>query len=263
MVGLETHWLGGSKSPAIATLLRNTLEHSRGKFCQLVLFIVKTAIPYRSGKNNPIKREEILAVNRIVAEIGFKIPELWKAEFLKSLTPSQPDPIKVIISNEVKIQLLKNEFIKISALEPQTRGYVFQKFLSTLFELADLNPKSAFRITGEEIDGSFEVNGHTYLLEAKWQNKVTSQSDILVFSGKVSGKATWSRGLFVSYGGFSKDGLEAFARGKQTNVIGMDAQDLFFILDGKMNLSEAITLKARHASETNNFFVSVYELANK
>ncbi len=42
----------------------------------------------------------------------------------------------------------------------------------------------------------------------------------------------------------------------------MDGQDLFFILDGKMRLDEAINMKARRAAEGNDFFVSVFELSS-
>jgi len=123
-----------------------------------------------------------------------------------------------------------------------------------------LKPHSAFRIIGEEIDGSLEITDITYLVEAKWQAKATSESDLLVFKGKVDGKASWARGIFISFSGFTKESLEAFARGKSTNIIGIDGQDIFFILEGKLSLIEAIKRKARRAAERNEFFISVYQL---
>ena len=58
----------------------------------------------------------------------------------------------------------------------------------------------------------------------------------LIFREKVESKAAWSRGLFVSYSGFTQDGLTAFSRGRSTNFIGMDGRDLYFILDGQLSL---------------------------
>ncbi|MBA7702727.1 hypothetical protein ES703_111497 [subsurface metagenome] len=74
------------------------------------------------------------------------------------------------------------------------------------------------------------------------------------------GKAHWSRGLFISYTGFSQDGLDAFSRGKPTNIICIDGFDLSCILQNKISLSNALEKKVRRAAETNEAFVSVREL---
>lgn len=134
--------------------------------------------------------------------------------------------------------------------------------MNKLFSAYNLEPRKSFRITGEQIDGSFQLEGNTYLVEAKWQNEQIGETDLNGFKGKVDGKATWSRGLFISYSGFTEEGLKAFAIGKPTNIIGMDARDLHLILEGKLTLPKAIEFKARRAAETNDFFVSVYELQN-
>ena len=80
------------------------------------------------------------------------------------------------------------------------------------------------------------------------------------FSGKVTGKATWSRGLFISHSGFTPDGLEAFARGKPTSIICMDGLDLYHVIEGKLELRQVLEKKARRAAETNHAFVPVREL---
>jgi len=262
-VGIGGLWRGGSKKPAVSQLLRDTLDRARDKFCILMIEIVNTAILYRSNKNNPITKEEIELLNKLITEVGFKIPELWDNKFLSRLPSNKPEPIKVETTNAELIATLHKEYIELSSLEPHRRGYAFQDFLVKMFTAYGLKPKSAFRLVGEEIDGSFEINGDTYLLEAKWQASLTGQKDLAAFSMKVSGKSTWARGLFISYTGYTLDGLEAFARGKQTNMIGMDGQDLFFILDGKLKLDEAIQIKARRAAETNEFFVSVFTLSDR
>ena len=261
--GIGNLYQGGSKKIAISTLLQNTLEHAKGKFCLLMLTIVQTAMVYRNNKGNPISREEIIAINKSIQDIGFKIPELWDPEFLRSLMSSEPEKVEVKKETSPEtIAKLKSEFISLTSLDPHKRGYAFQDFLIRLFDAFVLQPKKSFRIVGEEIDGSFDLNQDTYLMEAKWHAEQTAEADLLIFSGKVSGKAIWSRGLFVSYSGFTQQALKAFAVGKPTNLIGMDGQDIFFILEGRMTLQEAIIAKARRAAETNSFFTSVFELAN-
>ena len=261
-VGLSNLWMGGSKRPAISSLLRYTLDTARGKFCQLMVEVVMCGIIYRKNKKNPISREEIEKLNKLIIGVGFKIPELWDKAFLNSLLSHESISNVKSSANTLLLQKLRQEYIELVNLEPQKRGYAFQDFLIRMFSAYGLNPKTAFRIEGEEIDGSFELNGFTYLLEAKWQSAQTSERDLAIFSTKVGGKSIWSRGLLISYAGFNKSGLDAFARGKQTNIIGMDGQDLFFILDGKIDLKEAIQIKARRAAETNDFFLSVFQIIN-
>lgn len=258
-VGIANLWKGGSKKPAVAQLLKDTLENARNKFCPLINEIVKTAILYRMNKGNPITKEEIEQINKKILDIGFKIPELWDKTFLDSL-PQKNKKNESKDDKEIDLSKLKEEYFELSKMQPQARGYAFQIFLNKLFASYNLAPKGAFRIVGEEIDGSFELDSQTYLLEAKWQAKQSGQSELLIFNGKVEGKSTWARGIFISYIGFTKEGLEAFTRGKRTSIIGMDGQDIYFILEGKLSLIEAIRRKARRAVETNDFFVSVYEL---
>jgi len=83
---------------------------------------------------------------------------------------------------------------------------------------------------------------------------------LLAFSAKVAGKATWSRGLYISISGFSEDALAAFSRGRPANLIAMNGQDIYFILEGEMSLPQAIRLKTRRAAETGEIMVSVYQL---
>jgi Restriction endonuclease len=155
---------------------------------------------------------------------------------------------------------LNARLLSLTTMKAQERGFAFEKFLSDLFGLYNLDPRRSFRLIGEQIDGSFELPPETFLLEAKWQDARTGQADLLTFSGKVEGKAQWSRGLFVSYSGFSEDGLQAFARGRRTSIVCMDGLDLAQILSGSLDLIEVIQRKKRRAAETGSAFVPVRDL---
>jgi len=261
-LGLSNFWPGGSKKPAIIQLLQKTLEYRRDKFCDLIVEIIKMGISYLSNKGEPVTRDEIILLNQLIAEVNFKIPELWDITFLDTLPSSQPvqKPEKLETKAET-IERLKNQLMELQHLKPQERGFAFERFLNDLFRVYNLDPHSSFRIVGEQIDGSFQLGNDVYLVEAKWRDKQTDQSDLLIFREKVESKSSWGRGLFISYNGFTSDGLTAYARGRATNTIGMDNQDLFYILNGEMSLVDAITKKARRAAETGEFFVSVFLLS--
>ena len=158
---------------------------------------------------------------------------------------------------------LQKRLMAVTALPAQERGFQFEKFLGGLFEAYDLAPHAAFRLVGEQIDGSLQFQGQTYLVEARWQAEKMAEAELLVFSGKVGGKAEWSRGLFIgisSISGFTEQGLEGFARGKPTNIICVDGLDLYHVMNGGLDLRTVIERKARIAAETNRAFVPVREL---
>jgi hypothetical protein len=176
------------------------------------------------------------------------------------LKPPKPQSKAYAAVSAETLQCLNQRLLALDKIEAQKRGFEFERFLKDLFDAHNLAPRSPFRLEGEQIDGSFELGGDIYLLEAKWQAKQSSQQDLLIFREKVEGKSTWSRGLFVSISGFTEDGIKAYARGRATNIIGMSGQDLYFILDGEMSLVEAISRKVRLAAETGEFYVSVFEM---
>jgi hypothetical protein len=153
---------------------------------------------------------------------------------------------------------LQNELVALSSLAPQARGYAFERFLKRVFDANGLAGRSSFRVVGEQIDGSFELSGETYLLEAKWQGPEVGAGELRAFNGKVEEKAAWSRGLFVSNSGFSQDGLTAFGRGKR--VVCMNGLDLYDMLNCALPFSDVVARKVRYMAETGLPFVPVRDL---
>jgi hypothetical protein len=153
---------------------------------------------------------------------------------------------------------LRADLLALSKLEPNPRGFAFEKFLKSLFDAFGLKARDAFRLRGEQIDGSFVLSTETYLLEAKWQNLVSGAADLHTFHGKIEQKAAWSRGLFISYTGFSEDGLHAFGRGKK--VICMDGHDIYDALHRELPMNHVLDQKVRRAAETGLAFTRVRDL---
>lgn len=262
-LGLGQFWPGGSKLPAITKLLTETLQHQDSSFCPLILEVVRIGISYRQKKGSPITREEIDILNEIVEEVGFKIPELHDIKFLRDLPRKSQETLDTEDLPDSFFQELTESLINLNSLAAQKRGFEFEKFVKDLFEAFKLAPRSSFRLVGEQIDGSFQFQGETYLVEATWQREKVGEGKLLTFCGKVGGKAQWSRGLLISVSGFSTEGLEAFARGKPTNIICMDGYDLYSLLKNKLNLCTVLEKKVRRAAETNQAFVPVRDLFPK
>jgi hypothetical protein len=143
-------------------------------------------------------------------------------------------------------------------LNAQARGFAFEKFLQQLFTFYGLNPHGSFRLVGEQIDGSFVHSGHTYLLEAKWLKTVVDNGPMHVLQGKAKAKMDWTRGLLVSYSGFSPDAFVAVGTGNR--IICMDGLDIHDALTRRIPLDTVLERKVRAASETGRIFVPVREL---
>jgi hypothetical protein len=159
------------------------------------------------------------------------------------------------------VAALSLQFMALLNAEPHRRGYDFEKFLKELFNAYGMEARNPFRIRGEQIDGSFQLEGATYLLEAKWQNPLTNAADLRAFHGKIEEKAAWSRGLFISYSGFSEDGLFAFGRGKK--VICMDGRDIYETLSRSIPLDRVIIEKARQAASQGPVFKRVTDMLDE
>jgi hypothetical protein len=161
-------------------------------------------------------------------------------------------------TNPAELKALAAEFLAVSTKDPHARGYAFELWLKSVFDAYGLDARGAFRLLGEQIDGSFQHGSDTYLLEARWRNARTSIGDLHSFHGKLEQKASWSRGLFISIAGFSAEGLEAFGRGKR--LICMDGLDLHEMLDRGLAFDEVLGRKVRRAAETGSPFTSVRDL---
>ena len=205
--------------------------------------------------------------------MGFKIPELWEHRFLASLpgpstssaTVAEPPPTAEPVASGPDIRTalddLRAEFLSLMALpDRQKAGLGLEGLLARLFALFDLEPNGAFRVTGEQIDGSFDLNREVYLLEAKWTFAKTEEGELLKFRGKIEGKSQFTRGLFLSINGYTAQAVDAITRGKSPNFVMLDGAHLFRVLEGHVRLDTLLRRLVRHLSETGAPYLPASEL---
>ena len=114
-----------------------------------------------------------------------------------------------------RLNQLHGQFLEMhrSSDEPQKRGIAFERFLNALFELWDLNPRAAYSIEHEQVDGAFTFRTDDYILEARWWAEQLQPKDLNDFRVKVDGKARNTLGLYVSISGFTEGAIaKALAR---------------------------------------------------
>lgn len=157
------------------------------------------------------------------------------------------------------LQEIEDEFALLHGMDDaaQARGYAFERLLKKWFDAWGLDARGSFRLIGEQIDGSFEHRGSIYLIEAKWTNALTDASSLRSFQEKAGDGFEGTRGLFVSYSGFTKEGLHAF---NAKRVILMDGMDVFVALRHRISLNEVIAAKFRRGIEERRPLIHVSEL---
>jgi len=136
-----------------------------------------------------------------------------------------------------------------AASEKRQRGLEFEAFLHALLEAEGLEPRTRFRPEGEEIDGSFLLDGRVYLVEAKWHASPLAASSIYAFRGKVDGKLMGTLGVSISMSGYGDDAANALTLGKGLNTILFDQGDIDACVSGPATFTEILRRKLRAAAE--------------
>jgi hypothetical protein len=145
---------------------------------------------------------------------------------------------------------LKQEFFVLAAESDRNKaGLALEQLLNQLFEVFELRPRQPFRIVGEQIDGSFELDGHIYLLESKWENHALPEADLLIFRGKIEGKSTFTRGVFIALNDVSGPARDAITRGKAPSFFVMNGHDLLMILSEAVSLADFLRKRVRLLAE--------------
>lgn len=159
-----------------------------------------------------------------------------------------------------QLETLKKEFADLQSLvNANERGRRFEPFLYNLLNYFDLQPRHSFSVIGEQIDGAFEMDGLQFILEAKWEKRPIGAREVRAFKEQIESKLDNTLGLFISFHGFTKEGISAVQR-TRPNLILMDGSDLAQVLEGFIDLRELLKRKLRHAAQTGNIYISCREI---
>lgn len=181
------------------------------------------------------------------------VSRLLKEE--KPVTPSETeflDKQQAVLEQQRSRELreLQDEFLRLaSENDRNAAGIALEKLLNRLFALFSLQPRQPFRVTGEQIDGSFEMDAEVYLIESKWEKHALSEAPLLVFREKILSKSNFTRGVFIALNGITSVACDAITRGKAPCFFVMDGHDLLKILNEEMSLTDFLRARMRLLAE--------------
>lgn len=157
------------------------------------------------------------------------------------------------------LESLKEKFINLQTeSDVHRRGYAFENLLGETFLLYDLEPRLAYSIPNEQIDGSFTFDTDDYIIEARWRAAAADRGDGDIFAAKVRRKGKNAVGLFISVNGFTQPFKDAY--GESTPFVAMDGADLYAVFDNRIRFDDLIRAKKRHANETGSCYLPASQI---
>jgi restriction endonuclease Mrr len=203
---------------------------------------VPDEVPDRNAGLEALRKLKELANSNQIQYEEQKKDSTSRAEAVKSKT-------KIIEERNNKLSNLRTSFFAgITSENRQKSGYDLEDILKELFALSEIDYKKSYRTDTQQIDGHFKFDGFNYLLEAKWRKDQPNESEIGGFKRKVDTKLDSTRGFFISVNGFREEVIKEF-NGHGANIILMSGEDLMHILEGRIDLRDAIHLKIEKASQ--------------
>lgn len=153
-----------------------------------------------------------------------------------------------------EIDALRTRFLDLQAeSDRQKRGKAFERLLADFFALFDMEPRLAYDLAREQIDGSLSFDTDDYIVEARWRAEPVDRGEADIFAAKVRRKGKNAVGLFVSVNGFASTALDQYR--EATPFIVMDGADLYLALDQRVRLDDLLKSKKRHANETGDCYL--------
>ncbi len=142
-----------------------------------------------------------------------------------------------------KLQDIKDALLKLKALnDKQKRGFEIEALFFDLLELEEFEAHPPYRTTGEQLDGHFKYEKFDYIVEIKWTDEPSNQSDLSIFDGKIRNKGQSTRGFFLSVNGFDNNAVSRFS-GNEPRIILMNGSDLYLILEEITTFYDLMKLK--------------------
>ena len=166
----------------------------------------------------------------------------------------QDKKIEKIVTNKKRLTNLKTDYYEqFSNTNPQNRGFELEKIIEELFTINEIKYKKSYRneTNTQQIDGYFELDGFSYLIEAKWTKEKINSNSISSFKHKVDSKLDATRGVFISINGYREEVLREYCS-NSFNIIFIDGQELMHIFEERTTLKELIKYKIESASSLGN-----------
>jgi hypothetical protein len=142
--------------------------------------------------------------------------------------------------------LLKMEFDALHQMsDAQERGRLLEDFLNRFFAAFRIQSIGRFHRNegGEQIDGAFKWEGWHYIVECKWQKRLSDIRELDSLSGKIRRSGEGTMGMFLSITGWSDHVPTLLKQEQEKKIILIDGYDLRLTLDTDFSFCQLLDKK--------------------
>ena len=189
----------------------------------------------------------IAELRRLATEAQILVsPEEAKRQAARAVAADAADQVS---ARRERLDGLHKDFLALHTLDDkQRRGYAFEKLLSGMFRLSELEYRGSYKTETDQIDGAVTLDSFTYLLEARWRKARAADAELGALTHKVERRLDATRGLFVSIAGYRDEAVDLYRLAKENRLVLVDGLDLAWILEGRISLIEGLREKVRAAT---------------
>lgn len=112
---------------------------------------------------------------------------------------------------------------------------------------------------GEQIDGSFRLDGWHYLVECKWRQKLSDTAELDSLKGKIGRSGKQTMGLFLSINGWSANVPGLLKQNPDKSIILMEGYGLRTVLGDQLDLEDFVKAMVAHLNFRAEPFLPVSE----
>lgn len=168
--------------------------------------------------------------------------------------------VKIFQERSRMLTELKNCFYEnITSNNRQEAGYILEDILVKLFSLFDIEYRKSYKLGTQQIDGHFRYEGFDYLVEVKWKKDLPNEQEIGGFERKITTKLESTRGIIISINGFREDVIKQF-EGRGAKILFFSGEDLIHILEGRIDLREALQFKIKKAAQEGKVYTEIAKM---
>jgi hypothetical protein len=168
---------------------------------------------------------------------------------------------KLLAERATKLEQLRKRFNEaLTNPNRQVAGYFLEELLKELFALFGIDYRQPYKTATEQIDGHVSFESFDYLVEARWRRDQPGVQEIGGFKVKVDHKLESTRGIFLAVQGIRPEVVSQF-QGQGCNIIFWDGADLIDVLEGRVDLRDAMKFKIEKAAQEGRTFVPLREFS--
>lgn len=252
---LEQYWQRGATGPAVERLLSRVLEVQRGRFSLLIQTVVDHGLEHRERENNPISRQDIDELNRLLSLLTVQIPRYLTPEF-RFARPDLMQDEKAREERELNTrEALRADYVGLLD-KPDVEGLTL--ITNRLLRMAKIVRLDRLRTVEDRLEGAVRLGHYEIFVQGHTVGTVSgSQIEAFKVARQASGRML---GLVISLNGFAADALALAHSEASPAYLLMDGAHLFRVLNGDAALDDLLRRLVGLLAEEQRPYVPMSEL---